>query len=164
MTIKFLPSELLAKVAPEKTVEKLVTQKLTLNRTVLNQLSRSEIVTKKTLEKTAMKVIKSYRQTYGDEREAGLSKTDALESALNEKKLMIQRVQNTIVTELTDQVKDKYDGTKYRWLPSDAGTPDPEHQLNYGLIFTLGVGEAPGDRIGCRCGMEILTDDEEIEL
>ena len=48
----------------------------------------------------------------------------------------------------------------YRWMPSDAKNPDPEHQLLYGKIFRVGEGDKegnmPGERYGCRCGIEWL--------
>ena len=66
--------------------------------------------------------------------------------------------------QVSQEIKDKYKGDKYEWLPSDAEDPDPEHQLNYGKIFTIGEGEMPNERYGCRCGMRILTEDESLKL
>lgn len=164
MAIRFLPSEFLKKAAPKKTVEKLVTQKLTLNRTAVTMLSKSGVLSKKKLETVALKVIKSYKKIYGDFRDEGLSKTASVEEALAGKKLMVQRVQNAVVFEVAEDVKREYRGEFYEWLPSDANEPDPLHQLNYGKIFQLGVGEAPGDRYGCKCGMNILVDESQLEL
>lgn len=79
-------------------------------------------------------------------------------------KQLIQRVQNEIIFQVKERIKEKYDGEKYEWLPSDADEPDPEHQLLYGTIRTVGVGEMPGDRYGCKCGMRILTDEEKLNL
>lgn len=163
MAIRFLPSEFLKKAMPEKTVEKLVTQKLTLNRAAVRSLG-TEVLSKKTLEKVALKVIKQYKGTYGDFRDDGLSKGQALEETLNDKKLMVSRVQNAATHEVSQEIQDQYSGEKYEWLPSDADEPDPEHQLNYGQVFILGVGEAPGDRYGCRCGMNILVKETKLEL
>lgn len=164
MAIRFLPSKLLKKVAPKKTVEKLVTQKLTLNRATVTMLTKSEVLTKPTLEKIALKVIKGYKKTYGDFRDEGASKAQATEDALNGKKLMVARVQNAVVTEISNDVKKQYRGEFYEWLPSDANEPDPLHQLNYGKTFQIGVGEMPGDRYGCRCGMNILVNESQLEL
>jgi hypothetical protein len=155
---------MLRKVAPRSKVEKLVTKKLTLNRQVLNTLSKSGVLTKKTLNTVAMKVLKGYRKRYGHERAKGASKRLAREVAVAEHNLMVQRVQNAAVYEIAQEIEDKYYGEKYEWLPSDAKEADPLHQLNYGKIFTLGQGEKPGDREGCQCGMLILTDDEKLEL
>ncbi len=164
MAIRFLPTEFLAKTMPEKTVAKLVTQKLTLNRAAVRTLTGSDILTKKTLEKVALKVIKSYKQTYGEFKAQGFSKSQALEETLNDKKLMLQRVKNAAVYEVSQEIQSQYAGEEYTWLPSSAGEPDPEHQLNYGKTFKLGDGEAPGDRYGCECGMEILVRENKLEL
>lgn len=164
MAIRFHPREFAAKLLPEKAVKKLVTQKLTLNRAVLNQLARTDALSKPTLEKIALKVIKGYKASYKDERKDGATVADAKESALNDKKLMLQRVQQAATHEVAKEVKSQYRGESYEWLPSDAQTPDPLHQLNYGLTFKLGVGEAPGDRYGCQCGMNILVEETKLEL
>lgn len=164
MAITFLPSKLLRKVAPKKTVEKLVTQRLTLNRAAVSMLARSGVLKKPTLEKIAIKVIRGYKKTYGEFRDEGQPVATATEEALNGKRLMIQRVQNAVVYEIGQDVKKEYRGEFYEWLPSDADEPDPLHQLNYGQVFQLGVGEQPGDRYGCRCGMRILVNESQLDI
>lgn len=155
---------MLRKVAPEKTVKKLMKNNFTLNRTALTMLSNSGVLSKKKLETIALRVIKGYRETYGDEREVGASKAEAFDEAVNDKKLLVNRVQNAVVFEISKDIKKEYRGEFYEWLPSDAEEPDPLHQLNYGQIFQLGKGEAPGDRYGCKCGMNILVDETKLEL
>jgi len=164
MAIRFFPSDMLRKVAPKKKIERLVTQKLTLNRAVLATLTDTGVLGKRTMEKIALKVLRGYRAKYGDEREQGASKAAAFDEAVNDKKQMVQRVQNASVFEISQEVQVAYDGEWYQWLPSDAKEPDPLHQLNYGKIFRLGIGEAPGDRYGCRCGMNILVPGTKLEL
>lgn len=66
--------------------------------------------------------------------------------------------------QVAGEIKDRYEGEFYIWLPSDAEEPDPEHQLNYGKKFQVGEGEMPGDRFGCRCGMEILVPETKLDL
>ena len=154
MAIRFLPSEFLEKALPKKKVAKLVTQKLTLNRAAVRALG-SKVLSKKTVEEVALKVIKSYKATY---------KEKTLVETLNDKALMIARVQNVAVFVVSQEIQSQYKGEFYEWLPSDANEPDPEHQLNYGEKFQLGVGEAPGDRYGCRCGMNILVNETKLEL
>ncbi len=127
-------------------------------------LTRSGVLSKKTLERIALKVIKDYKASYKSERQDGASIADATENALNDKRLMVQRVQNATVNEIANEIKDQYRGEYYKWLPSDAEIPDPIHALNYGRKFQIGKGEMPGDRYGCKCGMEILTDDTELDL
>lgn len=164
MAIRFIPSDVLKKIAPKKAVEKLVTQKLTLNRAALSTIARFNGLSKKTVERVALKVIKGYKKAYGNFRDAGASKAEALKEAINKKRLLLQRVQNAAIFEITEAVKETYDGEIYEWLPSDANEPDPLHQLNYGKKFKLGVGEAPGDRYGCRCGMNILVSDDTLSI
>ncbi len=164
MAIRFHPSELLRTIAPRKKIERLVTNNLTLNKAALSTLDEASFLSKKTLEKIALKVIKGYRKKYGDERKLGASKDEALSEAVNDRKQMVQRVQNASIFEISQEIQDKYNGELYEWLPSDADVPDPLHQLNYGGIFRLGVGEAPGDRYGCRCGMNILVKQKKLEL
>ncbi len=163
MAIRILPSELLKKLAPKKTVERLVKGNLTLNRTVLTTLENSGLK-KKALEETALEVIKDYKKRYAKELKAGLSKTEAIEETLNGKVQMVERVQNNVVFQITKKVKRAYRGEYYEWLPSDAEEPDPLHQLNYGETFQLGVGEAPGDRYGYRCGMNILVNETKLAI
>src|SRR5688572_8717274 len=110
MAIRFQPSKLLRKVAPKKTVAKLVSQKLTLNRTAVTMLSKSGVLKKKKLEEIAIKVIRGYRKAYGDERKAGASVVEATAEALNGKKQMVQRVQNAVVHEIAEDVKREYRG------------------------------------------------------
>lgn len=168
MSITFLPSAMLSKIAPEKLVAKLVTQNLTLNHAALVMLSRSGVLSKKTLETIALKVLKQYKEKYREERAAGASVSEATDEALNEKALLVQRVQNSIVQEIAKEIKSQYRGEYYEWLPSDAEEPDPIHQLNYGKKFQVGVGdpngEDPGDRFGCKCGMELLVDETRLNL
>jgi hypothetical protein len=76
----------------------------------------------------------------------------------------VARVQNAVVYEIAQDIKDQYRGEFYEWLPSDAETPDPIHQLNYGKKFQMGKGEMPGDRYGCRCGMNVLVSESTLSL
>lgn len=164
MAILYLPSNLLRQMAPKKRARRLVTQKLTVNQVALRSLARTGILSKTKLESIALKVVRQYKRRERRELSEGATQADAKATALSKKKLMVVRVQNAAVFEVTQDVKGKYRGEYYRWLPSDANEPDPLHQLNYGEVFQLGVGEAPGDRYGCRCGMEILVDEDRLEL
>ena len=164
MAIRYLPTELLKKIAPAKKIEKLVTNRLTLNKTVLSLFDDVDFLSKKTMERTALKAIKHYKERYKEEIADGLSAPEAKEETLNDKKLLVSRVQNEVISEVADEIKDQYRGEFYKWLPSDADTPDPLHQLNYGSKFQLGKGEMPGDRYGCRCGMLILVPEKRLSL
>ena len=164
MAIKFEPREELKKIAPKKTIKRLVKKDLSVNRAAITMLANSDMISKKKLELIALKVIKSYKEKFRDLRKSGESETKSLEEAVNDRRLIVARVQNAIVHEMTSEIKTKYRGEYYEWLPSDAAEPDPEHQLNYGKTFQIGVGEMPGDRPGCRCGMRILVDETKLAL
>jgi hypothetical protein len=164
VSIKYQPKKILKKMAPDELIERLVTQKLTLNRTVLNQLERAGILPKKQLERVAMKVIRDYKRSFKEEKKTGASNRAAYEDAVNEKRLMIQRVKDATISEITRIVKVSYRGERYRWLPSTAESPDPKHMKKYGKVYKLGKGEAPGDRYGCKCGMEILVNETKLDL
>lgn len=154
-------------MAPKKRARRLVTQRLTVNRAALRALSRSGILSQRELSSIAGKVVRQYKARYRREIKAGETIKDAKALALSGKRLMVQRVQNAAVYELTQMVKSEYSGELARWLPSSANVADPLHQLNYGQVFIIGVGingEEPGDRYGCECGMEILVDEDTLEL
>jgi hypothetical protein len=156
------PTALLQKIAPKSRLKKLLNQrKMTVKKTAL-KLSDELPIDKAKVVDVALKVAKTYQA-----RLDLLDPTDAKAEKLaiaKDPKLLVQRVQNALVFEITERVKDNYAGERYRWLPSDAEEQDPEHALNYGKIFVVGDGEMPGERYGCRCGMEILTDETELDL
>jgi hypothetical protein len=81
--------------------------------------------------------------------------------AVNDAKLLYARLSDLVVEKASEEIKEKYAGKKYIWIPSDAEEQDPVHALNYGKTFVVGEGEQPGERWGCRCGMEILADEDD---
>jgi hypothetical protein len=164
MTIRYLPNEFLKKVAPKAKVKKLVSGNLSLNRAVLSMISDAEFLSKSTLEKVALNTIKHYKASYKEKKKEGLPADEAKDEALNEKKALINRVQNSVVFQIKDEIHDGYYGEFYKWLPSSAEIPDPLHQLNYGKKFQIGKGEMPGDRYGCRCGMQIFVPETKLDL
>lgn len=168
MAITYDPAKLLRRLASKRAIRRLVTQKLSVNRVALSSLSESGVLSKPTIMDITLKVIDQYKDKKAIEIDAGASNSAALETALNEKKLIVQRIQNASVQAISDRVKENYAGLFYVWLPSSANIPDPLHQLNYGKTFQLGVGddngEDPGDRYGCLCGMHILTEDDRLIL
>lgn len=157
MSIKYDPTELLRKIAPEGKIKKLVKPNASLKKTALSFVKDIDFLSKKSVEKVALKTIKDYKRRIKEDPDI---KTDLLKDP----RQLIQRVQNEVVFQISQEIKSKYRGQRYKWLPSDAGEPDPEHQLKYGKVFVVGDGEMPGDRIGCRCGMQILTDDTKLDL
>lgn len=157
MSIKYEPSKIIQKIAPKKKLKKLVSSELTLKRTALSFSGEFDFLSKKKVMDVALKTLKSYKERIKENPEL----KDKISS---DPKQLIQRVQNEVITQIATEIKDKYAGESYTWLPSSADEPDPEHQLNYGKVFVIGEGEQPGDRYGCQCGMEILVKGSSLDL
>jgi hypothetical protein len=162
VSIRYHPAEFLARAAPERVIEKLVTERLTVSRAAVSMLTRSGLLSRSRLETIALRVAKTYREKLREGLAEGLSRPEALSDATNENRLLVQRVQNAMVREIARDIKATYRGEFFVWLPSDAVTPNPLHQLNYGRRFQIGRGEMPGDDYGCQCGMRILVAQTEL--
>lgn len=166
--IRFDPSKLLDQVASKKKVSKLLSQRLTLKKTALSFLDDvprylEGVIDKSEVTAVALKTIKGYKERI---RGADDSKEERKEIKADPKQL-VQRVQNQIVFQVHEQIKEKYGGKRAIWLPSSAAEPRPEHALNYGKEYIIGEGidgVEPGDEYGCQCGVEIQTDDKKLEL
>lgn len=162
--INYLPSEILLKVARKKAIQKLVTEDLTINAAAVKTLTNMDILSSKKLTEIAIRVINGYKKKRKELLSRGLDKSDATADALNDKKNMVREVEQASLYQISKDIKYSYRGEFFIWLPSDAEAPDPEHQLNYGKTFQIGVDEMPGDRYGCRCGMQILVDETRLNL
>jgi hypothetical protein len=152
MSIKYEPSKLIRKL--RKRARAVVRSDLTVNRSAVKALTEFGLLPKKTLESVALKVIKQER---ANKRSSG------------ERRAVLQsRVQSAVLHEQTRVIQKAYRGEFYKWLPSVAKEPRPEHEKNYGKIFQVGVGDSegndPGDLINCQCGMELLVDDNTEEF
>lgn len=168
MSIKYEPSKLLKKIAPSKRVKRLLTGNLSLKKAALTFADAFDFLDKSALSRVALKTIRGYQERVAKavvdadyKRSAGSAVKNEL---LDDPKQLVQRIQNEVVLQIGEEIRDRYAGESYKWLPSDAEEPDPEHQLNYGEIFQIGDGEQPGDRYGCRCGMEILVKETKLKL
>ena len=157
MSIIYDPARVVQKIASDRKIKSLLKSNISLKKAALNFADKYDIIDKKDVTKVALKTIKGYKERI---------KLDPSikDEILNNPAQLIQRVQNELIFQVATDIKDKYEGERYTWLPSDADEPDPEHQLNYGKVFTVGEGEMPGDRYGCRCGMEILVKESKLEL
>lgn len=155
--IKYEPSKLIKKAAPKRKIEKMIGRGFSLKKAALSFVDDIDVVSKKDVTKVALKTLKAYKARA---EEDPTLKTDLKKNP----KQLVQRVQNEVLLQITEGIKGKYEGEFYIWLPSDADEPDPEHQLNYGKRFQIGDGEMPGERIGCRCGMQILVEETQLEL
>lgn len=166
--IVYDPKKLLKKIAPESKIKKLVKGNLSLKKAALNFVDAIDFINRKSVADVALKVVRNYEERVAKatvDADFDKSAGRALQKELiSDPKLLVQRVQNEIIVQVTNEIKDTYHGEQYVWLPSDADEPDPEHQLNYGKTFTIGDGEMPGERYGCRCGMEILVKQTELDL
>lgn len=154
--IKYEPSKLLKKIAPKKKIEKLVSKNATLKKAALSFIDDIDFLDKKSIARVALNTIKGYKER--------IKEGENKDEILGDPAQLVQRVQNEVVLQIGEEIRTKYDGEAYVWLPSDADEPDPEHQLNYGKTFQIGDGEQPGDRYGCRCGMQILVEDSSLDL
>ncbi len=160
MTIKFDPSKVLAKIAPAKKIERALSNRLSLKKTVLRQTVDFDFLDADAIVKVALKAIKSYKTRVKED-------PDQKAEILDDPALLVQRVQNEVVFQIHDEIKTRYGGEFAVWLPSSAAEPRPEHQLNYGKTYEIGVGidgVEPGDEYGCQCGVEILVDDSSLQL
>lgn len=157
---------MLKEIAPDSKIKKMMSRRLDLKRASLSFVDAIPFLNKRSVTDVALKTVKSYKERRAKAfAEGGRDDGKELESDLAKNPLqLIQRVQNEVVLQVSTQIKADYAGEQYEWLPSDAEEPDPEHQLNYGKIFTIGDGEMPGERIGCRCGMRILVKESQLEL
>lgn len=164
MAIRYEPEKILKRMAGKKKVESLITDRLTLNRAVLNSLNESGVLGKKQLEFVGLNVARKYREKADALTDEGLTKKESREEVLENKRLLVQRVRMATVYEITQTIKRKYRGEKYRWLPSTAENPDHKHEKKYGKVYVIGKGEMPGDRYGCQCGMEILVKAKRLNL
>lgn len=184
MAIVYDPKDMLKKIAPESKIKKLVSGRLTLKKAALNFVDAVDFIDKKAVSKIALKTIDSYQKRIANEQVeavaaaavvtlysiAGLEKSAGVsleKEILANPKQLIQRVQNEVVWQIANGIKEQYGDEDAEWLPSDAEEPDPEHQLNYGKIFRISEGingEIPGERIGCRCGMRILVKQTKLNL
>lgn len=164
MSIRYQPDKVLKRLARKKNVEKLLTKKLSVNRTALNAIQNNGILSKKELENAALKVIKDYKRRAREMRKLGASEAEIIRELYDDPRQLVQRVQNATITEVTNQIQKKYHGEFYKWLPSIAQTPDKEHMKKYGKKYQFGKGEQPGQRIGCQCGMLIYVKGSKLTI
>lgn len=164
MSIKFEPKKILKRVAPKSRLKKALKADLTLKKSALSFADQIDFISKKDVTTTALRAVKAYKDRIKREKKAGNKIGDLKRELYKDPRQLIQKIQNSVVFQVTEKIKEKYKGEFYIWLPSDASEADPEHQSNYGKKFQVGVGEMPGERYGCRCGMEILVPGSKLNL
>jgi hypothetical protein len=155
--IKYLPRDMLKRTVPKAKIEKMLAKDISLKKAALSTVDSLEFLDKKKITDVAARVIKGYKERVKDESSTKSElKADPAQ--------LVQRVQNEVVSQISGEIKDRYHGEFYIWLPSTAANPDPEHEKNYFKTFQIGVGEMPGERFGCQCGMEILVEETKLDL
>lgn len=176
MSIVFDPKTMLKKIASPAKIKRMVSSRMGLKRTALTFVDRAAdsdigVLDKKAVADVARKTMRGYQERIAKAQvDAGFEKSAGkavAEEILDDPKQLIQRVQNEIVFQVYDKIKTQYKGQRARWLPSDAEEPRPEHQKNYGKVYIIGEGidgVEPGDEYGCKCGVEILTNETSLEL
>lgn len=171
MSIKFDPEETLKKIAPKAKIKRMIDRKnLNLKRAALSFVDEVDIIDKKSVTKVALKTIKGYKKRVREVvKETGEQSEGSEERRAigRDPKQLIQRVQNELVWQLHEAIKEKYSGERARWLPSSADEPNPLHQKHYGKEYIIGVGidgEEPGKEPWCKCGVEILVNETQLKL
>jgi len=162
----FYPDKFKKKVLPKGFFDDdlLTKQNLTLKNKATQALILATNVAQKDLSATIAGVVQIYQNKIDDLTDEGLPRARAALLAKGNEALLRQRIENLVVYSEVQKIKEENQGEYYRWLPSGAEEPDPEHQLLYGQIFLVGEGDEegnmPAERYGCQCGMEILTTKE----
>lgn len=162
MGTRFDPADWLARVLP-KNFEKsgLLSENLSIKQKYLKALVRATSLSGKEITEEVYKMVDFYEKKEAELKAAGVRAYK--QEALNDQALLKQRIKNMLVYTEVQRQKQENKGKMYRWLPSNATTPDPEHALLYGKIFREGTGDKqgnmPGERYGCQCGIEWLEDD-----
>lgn len=161
--IKFDPAAYLKANAPATKIKKLLKKKgdtISIKKAALGFVDDIDAVSKKSVADIALKTVASYNERIDAD-------PDLADALFDDPKQLIQRVQNEVIFQVHNAIKDSYGGNTGTWLPSTAAEPRPEHQLNYGKTYVIGEGidgVEPGDEYGCQCGVQIDTPDSSLEI
>lgn len=172
MSIVFDPANMLKRIAPKAKIERMIKSNMSIKRSILANIGTDEIpIDNGSLAEVARKTLQGYKERIAKaivdadfDKAAGSEEKKAI---LDDPKQLIQRVQNEVIFQVHQGIQEKYAGQQGRWLPSSAEEPRPEHQANYGKTYTIGEGidgVEPGDERGCQCGVEIITDETQLNL
>lgn len=159
---RFIPGRWLEKIFP-KGIEKsgLLSDNLEIKKRYLQALVRATSLSGREITAEVYKTVDFYERKEATLKAAGVKAFK--QEALNGQELLKARLKNFLVYSEIQRQRKEHKGRMYRWLPSNANEPDPEHQLLYGHIFREGEGDKdgnmPGERWGCQCGIEWLDDD-----
>lgn len=141
---------------------KILNSDMAIKKTILQSIIKATTLSEREIDASVYKVVDNYVKKMEELKQEGVRAFKA--EALNGEALLRNRLENLVLWNEIQNLKEEHEGEFYRWLPSSAEEPDPEHQLLYGKIFRVGEGDKegnmPAERYGCRCGMEILTKEE----
>lgn len=153
----FFPDRYLRQVLPGGFwSKKLLTTDLDPKKAFMKTIVHASATTQRDLRKTYTRAINFYDKKMDELKSEGVRAYKS--QALDGERLLKSRIANLVIYNEVQELKEKHKGRRYRWLPSGAKEPRPEHQLLYGRIFTAGDGEMPGEAYGCQCGIEWLDD------
>lgn len=163
---KFYPDRFLKQVMPKSFyTQGLVSKNFTLQKGAISAINRARLATGRAIDKTVYDVLLQYKAKYKDLIAAeDFGKAQAFEAAVGGENLLRQRIEQAVIFDKIQDLKAEHKGEYYRWMPSSAENPDPQHGLLYGKIFRVGEGDKegnmPGERYGCQCGIEWLNSGE----
>ncbi len=163
---RFMPDEFLDEVLPPKVWKKNFVSgnldNLGVQKRIVKTLVAGSAISQKDLSATIDNVLVGYKRRGKMLSAAGVKAYKT--AVINDEVLLKQRVRDVVVSAQVKAETKKHRGGYYRWLPSSAENPDPEHQVLYGHVFRVGTGDKdgnmPGERWGCQCGIEWLAEDE----
>lgn len=163
----FKPENFLKLVFPKGFFKgKILTRDFELKKEMMRAIIKATGISKRKVNATVYKVVDFYEKKIQTLKQEGVRAYK--KEALNNEVLLEDRLENLVLYNEVQNLKEEHEGQYYRWLPSSAETPEPTHQLLYGKIFKVGEGDEegnmPSERYGCRCGMEILTKEEAEEM
>ena len=145
---------------------RILTNELDFKKSVMSAILKATTLKKREVNATIYKVVDKYKKKMNNLKEEGIRAYKS--EALNNEVLLKDRIENLVLWNEVQELKEEHEGEYYRWLPSSAEEPDPEHQLLYGKIFKVGEGDKdgnmPAERYGCKCGIEFLTASEAKNL
>lgn len=153
----FFPDRFLKQVLPTGFwYKKILTRDVDPKKAVIKEIVHATTVSKRELDGTYRRAIQFYDKKIARLKDEGVRAYKS--EALDDEKLLKSRIANLVIYNEVQELRKERKGQRYRWLPSGALEPRPEHQLNYGKIFTVGDGEMPGEAYGCQCGIEWIDD------
>lgn len=156
MSEVFYPRDYAKKVLPKGFWRRTLTNnKFGMKRQSLKALTTARAIDGRAIKETIYNTLEEYELKYRALRKEGVSSHDAFSEAVNDEALLKQRIENAVVYDKVQDLRVKYKGKRFRWLPSGAKVPRAEHQLKYGKIYNVDdVEYLPGEEWGCDCGAE----------